>query len=147
MQSQCQKTWQTARGLLASYPFINCDDISRFVFPQPNCCTGAGILAGSGDKASISVLTGLMSHTKLQVSSLPDILPRSFAHTKLQVSSLPDILPRSFVDGGTLAGAVICTLVVLVLVATVAVVLLVIIFRKMHKRKQLERMQLDICAL
>jgi ABC-type phosphate transport system permease subunit len=71
-----------------------------------------------------------------------------FSHTKLQVNSLPDNLPHSpDVDGGTLAGAVIGTLVVLVLVATVAVVLLVIISRKMHKRKQLERMQLDICAL
>ena len=58
-----------------------------------------------------------------------------------------DGLQNSGVDGGTVAGAVIGTLAVLVLIAIAIVVLLVIISRKLHKKKQLERMHLDIISL
>ena len=51
VQSKCPETWQTA-GLLASYPFINCDYTSQWLFPLPNCCTGAGISPGMFNKYS-----------------------------------------------------------------------------------------------
>ena len=64
------------------------------------------------------------------------------------MNSLPDVLPPSSgVDGGTVAGAVIGSLVVLVLVAIAVVVLLVFISHKMHRQKQLAMMQLDILAM
>ena len=50
-------------------------------------------------------------------------------------------------SGGTVAGAVIGTLAFLVLVAIVVVVPLVFISHKLHKKKALEKMQLDIHAL
>ena len=56
--------------------------------------------------------------------------------------SLPDC-----VDGGNVAVAVIGTLAVVVLVVIAVVVLFVVIYRKMHRKKQLKRMQLDILAL
>ena len=61
----------------------------------------------------------------------------------------PEILPRSSsgVDSGIVAGAVIGTLTISVLVAIAVVVVLVIMSRKLHKKKQLERMQMDILAL
>ena len=49
VQSKCQETWQTARAQLTPLQFINCDDTSQLLFPLPNCCTGAGIMADSGD--------------------------------------------------------------------------------------------------
>ena len=56
-----------------------------------------------------------------------------------------DIYPRSSgINGGSVAGAVIATLVV---VAIVSLVLLVYIYYKIRRRKQMERMQLDILAL
>ena len=61
----------------------------------------------------------------------------------------PDILPRtsSGVDSGIVAGAVIGTLTISVLVAIAVVVVLVMMSRNLHKKKQLERMQMDILAL
>ena len=56
VQSECHETWQTAAVLLTPYPFINCDDTSRLLFPLPNCCTGAGITSGTGEEASGSVV-------------------------------------------------------------------------------------------
>ena len=47
VHSQCQETWQAARVLLTPLSFINCNDTSQLLFPLPNCCTGAGIFAGS----------------------------------------------------------------------------------------------------
>ena len=58
-----------------------------------------------------------------------------------------DGLQNTGVDGGTLAGAVIGVLAILVLVAIAVVVLLVIIYRKLRRKKQLERMHLDILSL
>ena len=56
VQTECHETWQTAAVLLTPYPFINCDDTSRLLFPLPNCCTGAGITTGTGEEASGSVV-------------------------------------------------------------------------------------------
>ena len=62
--------------------------------------------------------------------------------------SLPGVPPQSSgVDGGVVAGSVIGTLVALVLVAIGVVVPLVILYHNMNRKKQLERMQLDILAL
>ena len=58
-----------------------------------------------------------------------------------------DGLQNSGVDGGTVAGTVIGILAVLVLVAIAVVVLLVSISRKLRRKKQLERMHLDILSL
>ena len=58
-----------------------------------------------------------------------------------------DGLQNAGVDGGTVAGAVVGTLAVLVLVTIAVVVLLVMISRKLRKRKQLERIHLDILSL
>ena len=70
------------------------------------------------------------------------------SHTKLHAHSFPGIPPQSSgVDGGTVAGSVIGTLAALVLVAIAVVVPLVILYHNMNRRKQLERMQLDIFAL
>ena len=61
----------------------------------------------------------------------------------------PDILPRSSsgVDSGIVAGAVIGTLAISVLVAIAVVVVLVMISRNLRKKKQLERMQMDVLIL
>ena len=69
------------------------------------------------------------------------------SHTQncIYAHSLPGAPPG--VDGGTIAGSVISTLAVLVLVAIAVVVPLVILYHKMNRKKQLERMQLDILAL
>ena len=54
------------------------------------------------------------------------------------------VLPRSGVDGGTIAGAVIGPVVVLLLVAIAVVVFM---SRNLRKKKQLERIHLDIFAM
>ena len=48
-----------------SISFMNCYDTFQLIFPLPNCCTGAGILAGSGDKASSSVVSITMPRVVL----------------------------------------------------------------------------------
>ena len=139
VQSKCPETWQFAAAVLAPYPFINCDDTSELLFPLPNCCTGAGILTAT--VASISVVptpTPSMGRFK-----------HAFWTTCKKHFFPPEILPRSSsgVDSGIVAGAVIGTLAISVLVAIAVVVVLVMMSRKLHKKKQLERMQMDILAL
>ena len=147
VQSKCPETWQTARVLLDSYPFINCDDTSQLLFPLPNCCTGAGILKPLESSSAIPIPTRIVE----PATPTPDIgsiyIPcLSLTHiTACTFSS--DVLPQSGVDGGTVAGAVIGTLVALVLVAIAVVVVLAMISRKLRKKKQFQMMQVDILAL
>ena len=69
-------------------------------------------------------------------------------HTIMHAHYFTDIVVRSVgVNSGTVAGSVIGTLGVLVLVAIVIVVLFVVTSRKTYKKKQLEKIQLDILAL
>ena len=56
VQSQCQKTWQKVEALLRPFPFIKCDDTSQLLFPLQHCCTGAGILTGTRELASSSMV-------------------------------------------------------------------------------------------
>ena len=56
VQSQCQETWQIAIVVLTPYSFISCDDTSQLLFPLPNCCTGAGIIKGTGNETSSSMV-------------------------------------------------------------------------------------------
>jgi c-mer proto-oncogene tyrosine kinase/anaplastic lymphoma kinase/receptor tyrosine kinase len=124
VQSKCQETWQTARVLLTPYPFINCDDTSELLFPLPNCCTGAGILTATGEEASSSMVPLLPTTTHVAIS------------------------PRGSIDGGTVAGAVVGILVFLALLAVVVVVVLLVInSRTRHRRKQMEKIQLDILGM
>ena len=84
VQSKCPETWQTARIAVSPFPFINCDDTSELLFPLPHCCTGAGILTGSGDKASSSVVS---TTTPIIGTPTPTIgrLKHFRSHTQLHI--------------------------------------------------------------
>ena len=75
-------------------------------------------------------------------------------HAKLRVLFLPGVGPQDSgiaqnfgIDSGKVAGTVMGTLALVALVAIAVVVTLGVISRKMYKKNQLKRMQLDILAL
>ena len=132
MLSKCHDTWQTAAAVIYPVPFINCDDTTQLIFPQPNCCTGAGII------------TDIVVPTPTPIGTDVNIL---FCHMYKTTKYFPDSHPQSSsVDGGTIAGAVIGTLTVF-MIAMVVGVLSWIKFHKTYRRKQMERIQLDIRAM
>ena len=46
IEMECPSTWEAAQYVLKGHNFISCDDTSVFLFPLPNCCTGAGLQNG-----------------------------------------------------------------------------------------------------
>ena len=121
VQSTCGATWQAAALAFNPDPFINCSDTSRLLFPLPNCCTGTGI-----------TIPGPIITTPGPITSTATII--------LPTPSSP----AAASEGATIE--IVVTVVVLIIVAAVVavVVLVIIIYRKVHRREQVKRVQMDI---
>ena len=123
VQSSCQETWDLAKSIFGSDPFIDCEDTADLLFPIPNCCTGAGI----------------------EMSTKGKFFPVS-THCKTFNFSVKERADES-PGGGAIAGAVIGVLIFIVAVAIVVVLLIVIVARQLNRKKQLKDMQMDIFAM
>lgn len=56
VQSSCQETWDFAKSIFGSDPFIDCEDTGDLLSPVPNCCTGAGIeMSTKGEVSPVSI--------------------------------------------------------------------------------------------
>ena len=131
VQTVCEDTWMAVASVFGSDQFIDCNDTSQLLFPIPSCCTGAGIeLPQSSKPASSST-----------------ILSESLFTTRYYtppVVSQPE--PNGKIVGiGVAIG--ILFLAVISVVAIVALVLLMIRHRNNHRKKLMERMQMDILAM
>ena len=118
VQSECGPTWKAAELAIGHDSFIDCNDTSRLLFPLPNCCTGAGI------------------QFKKETSS---IAPTVIVETETDTTS-----------GGAVAAGIglgVLMFLILVVAAPVLLVLLGIRYKRRHRRKALERIQMDIRAM
>ena len=49
VQRDCPTAWRAAQQGLYRYQFIDCSNITAFLFPLPRCCTGVGPRNKEGD--------------------------------------------------------------------------------------------------
>ena len=108
VQSRCESTWKAAESALGRDLFIDCNDTSRLLYPQPHCCSEAGI---------------------------------EITHA----TSDPTVAMKSDTSKTTLSMWIgISASILVAIVILVVVILLLSVYRKIHKRKQMEKMQIDI---
>ena len=118
VQNKCQKMWDT---LLLAFKnidqIIQCNDTSRLLFPVPHCCTGAGL--------------GL-----------------SFQPSPSSVNNSPkqNSLPNRNGSSRNIAVEISVSFLILTVAVIIAVSLIFLVSFKIHRRKKIQKMQLDIMA-
>lgn len=141
VQSTCGATWQAAELAFGLDPFINCNDTSRLLFPLPNCCTGAGI--------TIPTIKIPDNVTAIRDSSITYTAMSDISITSVVTLSTVTVLPEPSSPAAASRGAtigIVVTVVVLLVAAVTVVVLVIFVNRKLRKREQVKRVQLDILA-
>ena len=154
VRKECSDTWDVVMLAFKSVsPTVDCTDTSNLLFPVAHCCTGAGL-------GQFHTLTRTHTHTHTHTHTpLTNSLTHSLTHnTHPHTCSLTHSLTHFTATGsnsprkrtsnevtGAVVGVVVFILLAALLMANLALLLLCL--TKRHKRKQLERMQLDILAM
>ena len=121
VQQECQPTWDTVIVALKTIPHVvDCTDTSKLLFPVPHCCTGAEL-----SKLSIIIIS---------------LVPYQWC-TDFRLEESTGNNEITIVTG-TVVGVLI--LLVFTLVVVIAALM---VGSKIYKRKQLQRMQLDILPM
>ena len=133
VQQECQPTWDTVLVALKTIPhIIDCTDTSKLLFPVPHCCTGAELC-----KPPIIVfLVPYQWCTDFPLEELESTGSNRSKEVTGNISYLTEIV----------SGAVVGVVMLFVLMPVV-VITTVVICSKLYKRKQLQKMQLDILAM